>query len=59
MAYLGIFGMELENNIVIFEICDLEFVYVQSFVKEMSKFGNKNILFAYFWASILEIYCHI
>ena len=34
MAYLGIFGMELENNIVIFEICDLEFVYVQSFVKE-------------------------
>ena len=35
MPYVGVFGPHLvfENNIVIFEIIDLEFVYLQSFVK--------------------------
>ena len=26
---------------------------------KMSKFGTKNGLFGYFWARILEDYCHI
>ena len=30
MADLGIFGLEFENNIVIFEISTLEFVYLQN-----------------------------
>ena len=25
----------------------------------MTKFGTKNTLFRYFWASILKNYCHI
>ena len=30
MADLAIFGLEFENNIVIFEISTLEFVYLQN-----------------------------
>ena len=33
MAFLGIFGLEFENNIVIFDISTLEFVYLENFVK--------------------------
>ena len=36
MLYLGIFRLEFENTIVIFEINALEFVYVQRLVQ------NKN-----------------
>ena len=46
IADLGIFGLELENNIVIFEISTLEFVYLQNLVpkQKMTKFGIKNAL---------------
>ena len=39
MLYLGIFGLEFEKNIVIFEISTLEFVALQNFVKKQ-KFLN-------------------
>ena len=50
----GIFGLEFENYILIFEISTLKFVYLQNFVKKMkmSKFWTKNVLFGYFWAII-------
>ena len=34
MPYLGIFGLEFEKNIVIFEISDVEFVSGQSLVQK-------------------------
>ena len=34
MPYLSIFGLKLENDIVIFEISTLEFVYLQNFAKK-------------------------
>ena len=34
MSHLCIFGLESENNITIFEISTLEFVYLQNFVKK-------------------------
>ena len=34
MPYLGIFGLEFENNIVMFEISTLEFFQLQNFVKK-------------------------
>ena len=34
MPYLGIFGLELENSIVIVEITELEFVLLQSSMKK-------------------------
>ena len=49
MPYLGIFGMELQKTIVIFEIISLEFVKVQSFIQQKNlKFGTKNALFGQF-----------
>ena len=50
MPHLGIFEIEFEKTIVIFEISTLEFTYGQDFVKKpkMSKFGTKNALFGYF-----------
>ena len=43
MPYLGTFGLEFENTIVIFEMCTLEFVQVKNFAKKtkMPKFGTK------------------
>ena len=62
MPDLGIFGLEFENNIVIFEISILEFAYLQNFVKKQkclnlgSKmrwvFLTKNTVFGYFGARI-------
>ena len=34
MPYLGIFGLELENSIVIVKITELEFVLLQSSMKK-------------------------
>ena len=34
MPYLGTFGLEFENTIVIFEMCTLEFVQVKNFAKK-------------------------
>ena len=56
MLYLGTFGLQFENNIVIFEINTLEFVYLQTFAEKkakMLKFGIKNALFGYFWLEIV------
>ena len=47
MPHLGVFGLEFENNIVIFEISTLEKM-------EMSKFGAKNALFGCFVTRILK-----
>ena len=33
MPYLGVFGLEFENNIVIFDVNTLEFVYLENFLK--------------------------
>ena len=35
MPYLGVFGLEFENNIVMFEISTLEFVLLQNFDKKL------------------------
>ena len=47
MPYWGIFELEFENAIVIFEMSTLEYVILQNFAKEikMPKFGTKNALF--------------
>ena len=60
MPNLGIFGLKLENKIVIFEINILEFFLITKFceVIKMSKFGTKNDLFGYFWAIISKNYCY-
>ena len=34
MPDLGVFGLEFENNIALFEISTLEFVYLQNFTKK-------------------------
>ena len=39
MPYLGIFGLELQNTNVIYEISALEFVYLQTLVQKQ-KFIN-------------------
>ena len=50
MNDLGIFDLEVGNNIVIFEISTFELVYLQNFAKKtkIPKFGTKNALFGYF-----------
>ena len=57
LPYLGIFGLEFENNIDIFEMSKLILFQLQSLAKKtkMPKFGTKNTLFGYFWARILKI----
>ena len=46
-ALWGIFELEFEKAIVIFEMSTLEYVILQNFAKEikMPKFGTKNALF--------------
>ena len=50
MIYLGILGLEFENNIVIFEISTLEFVYLQNFVRKRKclNLGQKKPYFGTF-----------
>ena len=62
MPYLGIFGLEFENNIVvIFEISALRFDLITKFCEKMkmSKFGAKNALFGYFGARILRKFSYL
>ena len=70
IPYLGIFGLEFENNFVIFEISTLKFLYLQNFMKKQkclnlgpkstySGIFDQNSLFGCFWERILKIYCHI
>ena len=61
MLYLADLGREFEKAIAIFEISTLKFVSMQNFAEKpkIPKFGGRNALFGYFWARILENYCHI
>ena len=61
MLYLGNFGLKFKKAIVIFEISDFEFVYLQNFLKKIKipKFGIKSALFGYFWVRTLKNYCCI
>ena len=47
MPYLGVFGLEFENNIVIFEISTLEKM-------KTCEFGAKNALFGCFGTRTLK-----
>ena len=50
MPYLGIFGLEFENNIAIFEVSTVEFIQLQNFVKKKTKrpkFEIKIVLIEY------------
>ena len=60
LSYLGIFGLEFENNFVTFEI-NTFICLISKFceIKKMSKFGTKNALFGYFWVKIKKNYCYI
>ena len=51
MLYLGIFGLEFEKNIVIFQISVLEFLLFGAKMK-IFKSEIKNASFGYFWAGI-------
>ena len=61
MLYLGIFGLEFQKSIVIFEISTLKYVELQNFAKKakMPKFRTKNALLGYFLRRISKNYCHI
>ena len=56
MLYLGIFGQNFNKAIVIFEIKHPQiYLFAKSHEKtKMPKFGTKNALFGYFWATILK-----
>ena len=60
LHYLGIFGLEFENTIVIFDINALEFSNCNVWCKiKTLKFTTKNIWFVYFWAGIWKYFYHI
>ena len=60
MLDLDIFGLEFENNIVVFEMIILKFVKLQSFSeKKISTFRTKNAFSEYFRAISLKSHCHI
>ena len=50
MFYLGIFGLEFQNNIVIFEISTPQFVKLRHFVKKLKclNFGQKSLIWVIF-----------
>ena len=49
MSGLGIFGLEFENNVVIFEISALEFVLLQNFEKNQKclNLGPKCLIWVF------------
>ena len=49
MPDLGIFGLELENNVVISEISTLEYVYLQNFTKKQKclNLGKKFLIWIF------------
>ena len=60
MPYLGIFGLEFENDFVIFEIIPSSSSVAKFREKtRMPKFGIKNALFGHFLARILKNYDRI
>ena len=55
MPYLGIFGLEFENSIVIFEISTLEFIKLQNLEEKQKRLtlGPKlTYLFGYFLTGV-------
>ena len=56
MPCLGVFGLEIYNTILIFEISTINFVKLQNFVKKtkMSKLGTKSTFLGSFWVGILK-----
>ena len=58
MHYLGIFGLEFQKTIVIFQINSLEFVeFVAKFCEKTKTlklwvFLTQNVFLEYFWARI-------
>ena len=53
-------GWKLRNIIIVFEIDTLTLCNYKILWKmKMPKCGTKNALFAYFWPTVLENYCHI
>ena len=61
MPDLGIFGLEFENNIVIFEISTLEFVQLQNFAEKQKclNLGPKMPYLGIFGLQFQKICCHI
>ena len=59
MPYLGIFGLEFSKTIVILEIGNPKFVYLQNFAKKQKclNLGTKMPDFGI--ARILKNFCHI
>ena len=58
MPYLGIFGLELQNTNVIYEISALEFVYLQTLVQKR-KFINLGPKMPYLGICGLEFHLGI
>ena len=58
MLYLGIFGLEFYNTIVIFEIRTLKFVELQDFRKKKKclDMESKTPYFRFSWTTILKNY---
>ena len=61
MPDLGIFGLEFENNVLIFEICTLKFDYFLNFTlkQKRPKYQTKNAWFGSFCAGIWKRFGHI
>ena len=61
MPYLGVFRLEIDNNIAMFEISNPQICVITNFCKKLklSKFDPKNSLFGLFLARILKSYCDI
>ena len=58
---LGMFRLQFQKTIVIFEISTLKFSKVQNFVQNVKvlKYWIKITLFEYFWAGVSKNYCNI
>ena len=61
MPCLGIFELEFQKTMVIFEISTLEFAKMWNFKKKWKclNLGPKNVLFGYFWTGVFKGYYHI
>ena len=55
MPDVGVFGLEFENKIVIFEISALKLIRFAIFRPRIKipKLGTKNALFGYFWVEFI------
>ena len=55
MPDVGVFGLEFENKIVIFEISALKLIWFAMFRARIKipKLGTKNASFGYFWVEFI------